>query len=301
MARSRLSILSKAKSSDVRVDPFPHLLIHNALDHEIFAELNSQFPDVGIVMNGRKKADTWFAYEACDAIENPNISLKWQEFIQYHCSKEFYLDFLEIFSEHIDVYYPNLDSTFLKRAAEYTVGLRQPGEGTNPENLLTDVSLECQFYVNFTENPREVRGPHVDRPTELFAGLLYFRQDNDGSTGGDLEICRAINEAKMYPSPKTIRLDRLPMEVHRERVEIVDFARYSQNTLVFFLNTYKSLHSISERSATAVPRRHINFTADLFNLPAPELFVVRHAARKRLKRWLKKQPVAWRLASLIND
>lgn len=301
MARSRLSILSKAKSSDVRTNPFPHLVIQDALDSEIFSELNSQLPDVDIVMNGRTKSDTWFAYQACAAIENPNISQKWKEFIQYHCSKDFYLDFLEIFSEHMDIHYPNLESTFLKKPSEYTVGMRQTGADTNPKNFLTDVSLECQFYANFTEKPREVRGPHLDRPSELFGALLYFRQDNDGSTGGDLEICRAVDEAQMYPSPNTIRVDHLPMEVSRERVEIVDFAKYSQNTVVFFLNTYKSLHSISERSSTTVPRRHINFTADLFNLPEPGLFVLKYAASKRLKRWLGKQPIVWRLATLIDD
>ena len=301
MARSRLSILSNAEPTDLKTEPYPHLVIRDALDPEIFTELNSQFPNSETVMNGRDKLDTWYAYQACASLKNTAISPIWKKFIEYHVSKNFYFDFLDIFEKQIDVYYPNLDRVFSRGLLDYSVDMRQPGESANPKNLIADVSLECQFYVNFTENPREVRGPHVDRPTELFAALLYFRKTGDDSTGGDLEICSAVDEAQLYPAPDSIRVDHLPMEVNRDRVNITNVVKYEENTLVIFLNTYKSMHSISERSATPVPRRHINFTADLFKLPAPGLFDVRRPASKRLKKWLGNQPVVWRLASLIKD
>ena len=301
MARNRISILSNVKSTDLQTDPYPHLVIRNALDSEIFSELNSQFPDPEIVMDGRAKADTWYAYQTCNSVENAKISPKWKEFVEYHVTQEFFCDFLDIFGDQIDLYYPNLNRAFSNELRNYSVSMRQPGEDANPKNLTADVSLECQFYVNITEKPRSVRGPHVDRPTELFAALLYFRNPVDDSSGGDLEICRAVDEANLYPRQDSIRADHLPMEITRDRTEITNVAKYDANSLVFFLNTYKSLHSISERSATPVPRRHINFTADLFNLPAPGLFDVRLPARKRLKRWLSSQPGVWRLASLIED
>ena len=37
------------------------------------------------------------------------------------------------------------------------------------------------------DGPSAVRGPHYDRLSELFAGLLYFRHPDDTSSGGDLQ------------------------------------------------------------------------------------------------------------------
>lgn len=252
-------------------------------------------------MQERAKADTWYAYPACRAVHDPDVSPLWKEFMQYHCSHEFYSEFLELFSDALDQYYPDLNEALPRRMAEHTVAMRQPNEDRNPENLSHDVSLECQFYVNFTEKPRQVRGPHIDRPSELFAGLLYFRREDDTSSGGNLEVCRAVDRDDLFPSKDVIRVDHLPMEVPRDRIEVAETIAYKPNTLVLFLNTFKSLHSISVRSATPVPRRHINFTADMFTLPPPGLFTVRYPKSKQLKKWLTKQPVAWRLAQLIDD
>ena len=50
---------------------------------------------------------------------------------------------------------------------------------------------DCQVGINtpVTRNgPTAVRGPHYDRLTELFAGLLYFRHPDDRSSGGDLQV-----------------------------------------------------------------------------------------------------------------
>ena len=301
MVANRLSILSNAGPDDLRLEPFPHLVIQNALDADLFAQLEKEFPDTNTVMNGRSKADTWYAYPACHALENEVISRRWREFLSYHVSVDFFRDFFDTFGDIVAEYYPHLERDLGKKASDFTVAMRQPGQALNPENQVIDASLECQFYVNYTQNSREVRGPHVDRPTELFAALLYFRLDEDTSTGGDLEICTSREPDRLYPEKNVVRVDHLPMEVERKRVDVTDVVPYRPNTLVMFLNSNSSLHSISRRSATDVPRRHVNFTADLFQLPAPGLFQVRMPPKKRLKAFLQDQPVVWRLASLIDN
>lgn len=55
MHNSRLSILSNATEEDVFLDPYPHLVVRNALDKEIFQQLRDEQPDVDIVLNGREK------------------------------------------------------------------------------------------------------------------------------------------------------------------------------------------------------------------------------------------------------
>ena len=51
-ARNRLSILSNASKADLRLDPYPHLIIENALDPEVFAELAASFPDDDLEWTG---------------------------------------------------------------------------------------------------------------------------------------------------------------------------------------------------------------------------------------------------------
>lgn len=301
MANSKLSILSNASSVDIKLEPYPHLIIKNALDPDIYAQLEKQYPDPQIVLNGREKKNTWYDYPACLATQNEAISPLWKEFLEYHTSDAFFQDLVALFGDVIIDLYPQLQARYGKKLSEFSTSQRKVGAAKNPQNHEKDVSLECQFYVNYTEQQRAVRGPHVDRPTELYAALLYFKRDDDDSQGSNLEVCRARDESAIYPHDKQIKVDHLPMELELDKVEVADSAVYEANTLVLFINSNKSIHAVSPRNATPIPRRHINFTADLFGLKDNALFEVVQKPTKQLKKWLTDQPVVWRLASLIKD
>jgi len=301
MAKSRLSILSNASTLDVKTEPYPHLIIKNALDSEVYTQLEKEYPDSAVVLNGRDKKDTWYDYPACLAMENAVITPLWKEFLGYHTSADFYADLVDLFGDIITDLYPSLEDRYEKTLPTFTTSVRQPGAAGNTLNHQTDVSLECQFYINYTEQPRVVRGPHVDRPTELYAALLYFRREDDDSQGSNLEVCQVYDESSVYSSDSRIKVDHLPMEIEQDKVEIVDAAKYEANTLVLFINSKKSIHAVSPRTGTPVPRRHINFTADLFGLEQDALFEVVHKPSKRFKKWLAEKPIIWRLAHLIND
>jgi hypothetical protein len=90
------------------------------------------------------------------------------------------------------------------------------------------------------------------------------------------------------------------MEVNPERVDVTNTATYEANTLVFFLNTERSIHAVTPRSATPIPRKHINFTADLFTLPDEGLFNLKYGMHSATKKWLENKPYVWRLANYIN-
>lgn len=298
---NRLSILSRASKLDVQSEPYPHIVIKNALDDDIFKALYNEFPDPGTVINSREKKDTWFDYPACSALNDKNISPLWKEFLSYHTSEAFYKEVIDVFEDELTKYYPHIKATLGHDWKDLTTSIRLPGAANNKENYKSDVSLETQFYVNLTRDVRTIRGPHVDRPTELYAALLYFRDENDDSTGGDLQINSAKEPAFLYSESNVIKVDKLPMEVSQDKVDVVKTVKYEANTMVLFLNTNKSIHAVSERSATSIPRKHINFTADIFNLPGERLFNIKHKPQKALKKWLQKQPVIWRFSSLIDD
>ena len=299
MSNSRLSILSNATEADVIMEPYPHLVLKNALDEEIFQQLKEEQPSVDVVLNGRKKKDTWFDYPAILACENKQVSRLWQEFMEYHTSAEFFREILRVFENTLKKTHPSLEARLGKKLEALSCIRRRAGAAKNPDNYEADLSMECQFYVNFTEQARAVRGPHVDRPTELYAALLYFRSDDDESEGSNLDVCKAKSEATLYPGKNKIKVDQPPMEVVDNKVDIVSTAQYEANTLVFFINSERSIHAVSPRTATPVPRRHINFTGDLFNLKDEGLFEVIHTPKNKLKLWLEEQPVIWRLANYL--
>lgn len=300
MDRTNLSILSNASRTEIHLDPYPHIVIKNALDKTLYEQLADEFPCPSVVLNGREKKDTWYDYPACHALNNENISPLWKDFLAYHVSNNFYQDVISLLGDLISAKHPIIEQHHQKSLEDLKTAMRYPEREHNSYNLQTDVSLECQFYINYSEQERVVRGPHVDRPTELYAALLYFRDSEDNSTGSDLQICKAKNSETMYSSEKGIKADALPMEIDMEKVDIHSTIHYEPNTLVLFLNSAESIHAVSPRSATDIPRRHVNFTADLFNLPEDGLFRVEHNPRNATKQWLEKQPVIWRLANIFN-
>jgi hypothetical protein len=289
----RLSILSNVTASDVRLDPYPHLIINNALDPDVFSALDAQFPSDDVVVNARPLHDTWYDYPACNVVRNERFPSLWRDFFAYHVSGEFFRELVALVGDHIRQMTPQLEERAGRRLEEFHVGMRPGGKG-DPLAPGADVSMECQFYVNYSRMPRAVRGPHVDRPSELFAALLYFRQPQDDSSGGDLQICRATRD-DVHPSRASVRIDALPAEISENKVDVVETAAYAANTLVLFLNSPKSIHSVSRRSPTPLTRRHINFCCDVTS----DLFEMRLPARLRLRKTVENTPVAWRLARWI--
>jgi hypothetical protein len=187
---------------------------------------------------------------------------------------------------------PDLEARIGRTLGEAKVGMRPGGRG-DPLAPGADVSMECQFYVNYTRQPRVVRGPHVDRPSELFAALFYFRQQDDTSEGGGLQICEATGD--ILRDKRSVRIAELPAEIDPKCARIVRRVPYQANTLVLFLNSERSLHSVAPRSATSLTRRHVNFCCDINS----ELFDIRLPPRLKFKKILEDTPVAWRLARYI--
>ena len=92
----RLSILSNAGAADLKLEPYPHLIVRNALDADVFEQLQRELPSDELVVDRRPVADTWYDYPACRVIGDQRISQLWQEFFAYHVSREFFLELLRV-------------------------------------------------------------------------------------------------------------------------------------------------------------------------------------------------------------
>lgn len=290
--KNPLSILSRTAQSDLIADPYPHLVITEALDPAIFKQLSDEFPADETILNGRERKDTWFDYPACKVVADERVSPIWREFFAYHTSKTFFSELVALAGPQMRALRPDLERQAGRNLDDFNAGMRPGGRG-DPLAEGADVSMECQFYLNYTQKARVVRGPHVDRPSELFAALLYFRREDDDSSGANLDVCEAITD--LYPNQHAVKISKLPAEIDDAKVRTVKTATYAANTLVLFLNSARSIHAVSPRTPTAVPRRHINFCCDV----RFDLFDMKLSPRLAAKKALESIPLGWRLAKYL--
>lgn len=244
------SILGRASKCDVIADPFPHLVIHNALPEDIYEQLASEFPPLSIIAGDATPRDnTYYFLGAAEARSHAAVSPLWKEFMAHHTSREFFREVVALFGNHIRTMHPHLEYAYGKRLEDFSACARNTEHADE-----ADARMECQLVSCTTALARATpKGPHVDRECALYAGLLYFRLDDDDSTGGDLEIQRFTGVP---------RFDVGTNEIPGDRVETVRTIRYERNTLVFFIHSAHSLHAVSARTVTPYARRHVNFVAE---------------------------------------
>jgi hypothetical protein len=276
-----LSVLQNLARSDIRYDPYPHIVIDNCLPPEIYAALAADYPDdqTLLKLNG---ADTHAPRQ--NMRYNPtahqtlaqagSVSPLWEQFVRHHTSQAFLREFLALMGPEVRAAYPWLEARLGSPMEDWTAGMRY-GDGNRAH-----IALDCQIGINTpTVRTSSVRRVHTDAGDELYAMLFYFRRDDDRSTGGDLEIHRwKAGCPHLFVGTEVDQGDA-------ERVRVVP---YRANTLVIFINAETSLHAVSARTPSPVSRRLINIIGRLPHSVPEGLFV------KQQKQGLG--PLAQRLA-----
>ncbi|MFT4581414.1 MAG: hypothetical protein ACI915_000146 [Gammaproteobacteria bacterium] len=287
------SVLSKATPRDIRIEPFPHVVIHNALPDNEFAILSQTYPSIETIAGGEPlKNNTLYLKSALDVIDTPAYSQSWRDFFAYHCSREFYSEVIALWQEVLDETHPAIDAQYGKSFADFTCGIRRPGAEENPANKLEDIQLDCQFGVNSpVRKVTSVRGPHVDTRYKLFAALLYFRIEGDDSSGGELEFYRYCDPAMRYRAGQAVDSEfvkkgpfRALNRIESKHVEKTQTLSYEPNTLVMWINSPHAVHGVSPRDVTTSPRRYVNFLGEAYNGVNDGFFVT----KKRRASWFAK-------------
>jgi hypothetical protein len=250
---SDFSVLRNVARSDIRYEPYPHIVVENCLPSEIYESLARTYPSdeqilrvgnsargVPIRQNSRQSLGAHRVLRTAGA-----VSPQWEQFVRYHVSNDFFRDFVALLGPELLAIHPALESRLGRPIDQWTTGVRY-----DPEWDAGDVALDCQIDINTpTTRKSSVRRVHTDAPDELFAMLFYFRQENDASTGGDLEICR-------WKNGRDHRF--VGSEIDERDAECVFRVPYRPNTLVAFINSENALHAVSERSVSPVSRRLVN-------------------------------------------
>ncbi len=251
-------VLARAESVSLQTDPFPHLLIDNALDPETYTSLAALFPSLDDVNRRGRRIQNNHLYllSAPEVISNPQIAEAWRAFFRYHVSAAFWRDALPLVKEHLLTIHPDLEALAGRAIEDFRVAIRQKSS-----EFTEEISLDCQFGVNSpVTRGSSVRSAHVDHPTKLFNALLYCRAPEDDTPGGDLVLYRCTG-TPAYSNGSSILPTRI---VAAKRIA------YRANRLVLFLNSPWSVHGVAPRPRTPHVRRYINFLCE-FRQPLFEI------------------------------
>ena len=270
------TVLANQTPESGRLDPYPHLVIEQALPDDLLDELCRSMPSIR-ELAGR----TWGRSNVRGNVGSGQIASDarfaevWREFVRVHTSQEFLADLLRVFASGLTAFHPDFETRF-GAAEELEAVARSTPIGPG------QVGLEALLGYNtpVTGEATSVRGAHLDRPDKLFAGLLYLRDPKDDSVGGDFEIYR--DKAGTTDLDHRLETSAADLEVHAT-------VPYAGNTLVLFLNSPAAFHGVTPRSATPHPRVFVNFvgelTEPLFAVDAAALPLHSRIGAAAVRRW----------------
>ena len=270
-----LSVLRNVKSSDVFLNPYPHLIVKNCLPTEVYQELANTYPDYREIMRvksiDRKAFNLRVDLNQVDIFSGKvhNVSKIWKEFVKYHSSQAFYNEVVGVFGDALNSYTKHHLRWLGKPFEQCKTGLRRV-KGRSFTGTGCDFQLEVNVGVNTpTRGGTSTRGEHLDQYRELYAALLYFRENTDNSTGGALEIleCKKLMCRVLSKTKQELLRQKVGGEVmfNPDDFNSVMKVEYEPNTLIFFLNGPISYHRVTMRSKSMFPRRLVNIIADRSN------------------------------------
>ena len=254
-----ISILNRATKQAIAAEPFPHIVIEEALPPDYYAALARHYPSFEAVAGaGPYKNNTLYQKSAPQIAAMTEAGPLWQDFVSYHVSAAFFREIVALFGDTIRAAYPALEDVLGRRLEDFTVGVRQVKQELDDEALAHDVKLDTQFGCNSPVSERSsVRTAHVDRPYKLISSLLYFRDPRDDAGGGDLELYRFDRENARFRGP----------QLAAGEYEVARTVPYRPNILVMWVNMPATLHGVSPREVTDMPRRYVNFICETFKVP----------------------------------
>lgn len=262
-----ISLLSNAKLSDVKTDPFPHIIIRDPVPVELADELIHTYPLISTLTKGEPYgSNKRYDYTLKDIRERHNVPEIWSEFIEAQAGDEFVQKFFELFGPHIEKIFPDV-SAQMKPWGKIQKGIRAV-DSFEDKDILVDAHISINTPVVGT--PNSVRKSHVDDPMKLYSGLFYLRPDGDDSKGGDLELYRF----------KSRKYKMFGQHVFSKFVEKVATIPYEKNVLILFLNTPYSLHGVTVRQKTDKARYFVNLVGEV----EKPLFDISHRQESLLMR-----------------
>ena len=232
------------KKPTVQINPYPHVIIEDALPWDLYEELENTFPEDQVLAT--KPFDDGICYRMkANVMLDPNFQPEiWRKFAQYHTSAEWFNEVNKLFKFY-------LPAVLNKKFTEDELGAR--GWAEDNKNIWTD----CQVVMHKPIEEKTSRTPHIDNPMEMWAGLLYMPYKNDESTGGEFQLRSVLDDVKKV----NMNLGR---QIYRSNLgPVVKSVPYKRNTFVMFANNSpNTIHGVSLRQNAKLYRRSVNIIGE---------------------------------------
>ncbi|HET6161998.1 MAG TPA: hypothetical protein VFE34_26905 [Dongiaceae bacterium] len=241
-------MLSEVTQGHVVTEPYAHYTRTDVVPASLYQELATDFPSLAVIVNERSDIGSNEAVRMTvkQVLSDRRISALWREFFDYHTSADYWRHVTRLFAAHFRREFPGLEERVGRAYEDWRVMPRgYAGEA--------DVRLDCQFVMNTPVTRKSsVKSAHIDLCDKIFSALFYMRDPRDHSEGGDLGIYHWRREPR-FVKHRTLMRD----------VELVKTVPYQANSYLCFVNSPQAVHGVSPRDTTDVPRRYINFIAEL--------------------------------------
>ena len=250
-----LSILQRATAADLQIDPFPHVVIPNALPDDLYRELEASFPSPESMGIKADRNNHRWNYASRKIRRNRKLPQIWRDFIAYHASEAFYRDVVGIFYEGIHGLYPERfpDRASLERLR---VGIRKHDTFAS-KDVLMDAMISGNTPVTEASS---VRSSHLDSGDKLFSGLFYMRPSTYEAVGGDLTISRYNKDLAGRPER---HLKFKGAYIEDDNLDLVRTVPYDKNLAVLFVNSLDSVHGVTVRQPSPHSRLFVNLVGEI--------------------------------------
>ena len=232
------------KKPTVQTDPYPHVIIEDALPWDLYENLEAEFPEKTLLATDPFDNGICYRLKADKLLSLTFESGLWRDFAEYHTSAEWFNEVNELFK-------PYMPGVLHKTFTEDDLGAR--GWADENKNIWTD----CQLVMHKPIEERTTRTPHIDNPMEMWAGLLYMPCSNDQSTGGEFQI---------YSTQSSVQ--KVDKKAGRQIYDsdlgtVVKTIPYKRNTFVMFANNSpNTVHGVSLRQNATLNRRSVNIIGE---------------------------------------
>ena len=239
-------------AATIRREPFPHIVVPDALDPDLYRQLCAGFPPFSrIGWNDPKRlprSNSRYEVGAASIIADQAMPEAWRTFAALHSDRTFFDSVAALFAaDWPAALLEALGGTLEGHATERLVRHRAQ---TAPIALDARIEINCPVR----EVASSSRGAHLDTQNRIYSGLFYLRHPDDDSQGGDLQLFRwkdgPVRDIGDFQLPP-------------ERVECVVTIPYRPNLLVFFPQGIDAIHGVSVRQPTPHFRRYVFITAEL--------------------------------------
>ena len=257
-------------ASDVKTEPFPHVISENILSDDLYARLRADYPNAGIFEDQKKdtglsgsRTGQGFDIYRGDSTYDKLIAQSdaWAEFDGWINSPAFVEKFLDVFGPHLS----DIGCRATISPEKYDRALVEGREGMTvrptlkerfntitrpfrPKNSLGEIDLFTRLDIHKALKGYN-KAVHCDRANRLCSFIVYFVDaEKEGIEGGTLTIHKHNQEKKPHD------YERHP---HPEDTTVVATLTPKENMGVWFPCSNNSYHGVNAMVSNGKERDYL--------------------------------------------